>query len=461
MRKLVAVATCAALVSVLSCGCGRGQTDRGAPTPPRTPAAAPVITGTAYYVAPDGNDSNPGTLDSPWKTIQHATETLQAGDGVYLRNGTYNEHVRIEVSGEGGTPIVYAAYEGETPIIDGTGVDESQNGMIIIASYVRLHGITVRNWDENAVWMEGAAFVDVTDCEVYDVCYGIGVSDGTHDFLLQNVVMHDFDLYGFDASPSGGADCYNGTLIDCVAHSGRDPEQNVDGFALGHADQYSFTLTRCVAYDVFDGFDISADDVVLDRCAAYDCGYAGYKLWGDNVTLVNCLGYGSAGSNAELDWSEDPKTVTLRNCTFFGGETYNIWVENSSDSLHMYNCILAGNNGIGLAFEQMGVDNYEGDNNLFHNANPERAIVVGYEDEFSLDQVAAGAWTSYCGKDRNSIVVSDLAGLFFDPAGRDFRLAGDSPAVDSGTEVESPAEDYQGNPRPVGAGFDIGAYEEQ
>ena len=461
MKRAIAFLACATVLVSLASGCAQKASQGGAPPVARTPATAPVIAGTTYYVATDGSDSNPGTLESPWRTIRHAAETMEAGDGVQIREGTYNENVRTQNSGAEGAYIVYAAYPGETPIIDGTGVTETQNGFIIVDSYIRLHGLVIRNWNDAAVWAENAGYLEITDCEVYDVVYGIGVADGTHDFLLQNVLIHDFDLYGFDASPSGGADCYNGTLIDCIAHTGRDPDQNVDGFALGHGDQHTFTLTRCIAYDVFDGFDISADNAILDRCIAYDCGFGGYKIWGDDVTLVNCIGYGCGSSNAELDWSGDPKTVTLRNCTFFGGDSYNIWVENSRDSLHMYSCLLAGNEGIGLAFEQMGVKNYRGDHNLFHNSNADRAVAVGYTDEFSLDQLLAGAWTAYSGQDANSVVVTDLSVIFLDAAGRDFHLATGSPAIDAATAEDAPATDYDGDPRPVGAGYDIGAYEAQ
>jgi hypothetical protein len=123
-----------------------------------------------------------------------------------------------------------------------------------------------------------------------------------------------FTLYGFDASPSGGADCYNGTFNDCVAHTGRDPEQNVDGFALGHGSQHDFAFNRCRAYEVYDGFDISSRNTMLDRCSAHDCGNGGYKIWADNVTLVNCLSYHNEQTNVELDWSAEAKTTTLRNC---------------------------------------------------------------------------------------------------------------------------------------------------
>ncbi len=41
------------------------------------------------YVAPDGNDSNPGTIDQPFESIQKAQELASPGDTVFIRGGTY------------------------------------------------------------------------------------------------------------------------------------------------------------------------------------------------------------------------------------------------------------------------------------------------------------------------------------------------------------------------------------
>jgi hypothetical protein len=417
-----------------------------------------------YYVDrnhPSASDGNPGTLELPWSTIQRAAETAVAGDTVYIRGGTYNEHVYVEHSGDASGYIVFSAFPGEIPIVDGTGVTESQNGLVVDKPYIKLVGLEISNWDENGIWAEDAAFLNISDCMVHDVFYGIGLGDGTHDFVLNRVEVHHFDLYGFDVSPSGGADCYNGTFNDCVAHTGRDPQQNVDGFALGHGTQHDFVFNRCKAYDVFDGFDISSRNTTLNACLAYDCWNGAYKLWQDNVRLVNCIGYSSSGAIVELDWDEEPGVTTLVNCTFFDAKTYTIWVENASDTLHMYNCILAGGANIGLAFEQRDVGSYEEDYNLFYNDNAGRAIVVGYEDEFSLEQVESGSWTAYSGQDEHSLVAYMDSGLFVDSTSFDLHLVLTSPAVDSGTDVGAPQEDYDGNPRPQGDGYDIGAYEYQ
>nr|WP_230416847.1 RICIN domain-containing protein [Micromonospora tarapacensis] len=83
-----------------------------------------------YYVAPDGNDANPGTIQSPFKTLQRARDAVRTvnasmtGDiNVYLRGGTYPVSSTVEFgasdSGTNGFRVVYAAYPNETPVLDG------------------------------------------------------------------------------------------------------------------------------------------------------------------------------------------------------------------------------------------------------------------------------------------------------------------------------------------------------
>jgi hypothetical protein len=94
----------------------------------QTPASA--ATQATYYVAPDGNDANPGTITSPLRTVQRARDVVRTinasmtGDiYVYLRGGTYPVSSTIELgpsdSGTNGHRVVYAAHANETPVLEG------------------------------------------------------------------------------------------------------------------------------------------------------------------------------------------------------------------------------------------------------------------------------------------------------------------------------------------------------
>ncbi|MEM6784075.1 MAG: right-handed parallel beta-helix repeat-containing protein, partial [Bacteroidota bacterium] len=108
--------------------------------------APPNVNGdTVYFVDGDtGRDSNSGQrLNSAWKTINKAAQTLRAGDTVYIRGGIYYESVYPKRSG-----VTYEAYpEGsgyETVVISGAEP---------VTGWTRESGdIWAWTWDPEADW---------------------------------------------------------------------------------------------------------------------------------------------------------------------------------------------------------------------------------------------------------------------------------------------------------------------
>ncbi|MEV6942517.1 RICIN domain-containing protein [Streptomyces sp. NPDC051172] len=95
-----------------------------------TPTPASAATQATYYVAPDGDDANPGTITAPFKSLQHARDVVRTvndnmtGDiNVYLRGGNYPVSSTIDFtpadSGTNGHHVVYAAYQNEKPVLNG------------------------------------------------------------------------------------------------------------------------------------------------------------------------------------------------------------------------------------------------------------------------------------------------------------------------------------------------------
>lgn len=99
---------------------------------PLTAAAGPNTSATAdFYVATNGNDSWPGTLAQPFRTVDHARVAVQGLKThlsgrtirVLIRGGTYylpsTWAFTGQDSGTSSTPILYGNYPGESPVISG------------------------------------------------------------------------------------------------------------------------------------------------------------------------------------------------------------------------------------------------------------------------------------------------------------------------------------------------------
>jgi hypothetical protein len=84
-----------------------------------TPAIEPLenrtLLSSTWFVATNGNDSGPGTLAQPFKTIQAAANIAQTGDTVDIEGGTYRETVHPAHSG-----VTFTNYKGQTVTLTGT-----------------------------------------------------------------------------------------------------------------------------------------------------------------------------------------------------------------------------------------------------------------------------------------------------------------------------------------------------
>ena len=73
-----------------------------------------------YVQGSNSSDTNPGTFNLPFKTIQRAADVAVAGDTVYIRQGVYREGFSTVNSGNSAQgSIVFSAYNAEQIILDG------------------------------------------------------------------------------------------------------------------------------------------------------------------------------------------------------------------------------------------------------------------------------------------------------------------------------------------------------
>ncbi|MBB6731594.1 Ig-like domain-containing protein [Cohnella zeiphila] len=118
--KAVLLMIFALLINVAALPAAQAQTESGSPD-------------TVFYVATDGSDSNPGTLDAPFQTLEKARDAIRelksesglpsGGVTVYLRGGKYERSASFQLeeqdSGSADSPIKYQAYPGESVTLTG------------------------------------------------------------------------------------------------------------------------------------------------------------------------------------------------------------------------------------------------------------------------------------------------------------------------------------------------------
>lgn len=130
-----AAAVMAALAVAVAVGLALWDGDDGSPAP-----ASPVVEtlgrvpSDARWVSPSGSDTNPGTANRPWQSIEMALSSVEPGETVVLAPGTYGSPgttIEIARGGEPGAPItIRGAPDGPRPRLLGA--------VRIRASHVRI-----------------------------------------------------------------------------------------------------------------------------------------------------------------------------------------------------------------------------------------------------------------------------------------------------------------------------------
>ncbi len=261
-------------------------------------------------------------------------------------------------------------------------------------------------------------------------------------------------------SVSGPAAC----LIDCqgqgqgfnirfglVTLEGLSIKNGFSGSGGGgiYAEKAELRITDCIFAGNRAAFDGGAVLVTQRRAVFTNCIFTNNHafLAGGAISLTyaafsftNCTFTGnSAGQGgavvAPVDNRDWPTNCNFINCTFAGnsatqkGGAISCFILYPRDMMTLKNCILWGNSA------PQGAQVYE---------DPKKPLTI--------------AWCDIQGG-RPGEGNLDSDPLFVDPAGHDLHLMENSPAIDAGTAAGAPAFDLDGNPRPNGAGIDMGAYE--
>jgi parallel beta-helix repeat protein len=420
-----------------------------------------------YYVAPNGNNSNPGTESQPWKTIQKAAETLVAGDIVYIKAGNYQENVTPVNSGGAGNYIVYTALNNDIVTIDGQNVTlpDWDTGLFHVEdlSYIKISGLRIINVgpnnNNNGIYLDYTNHIIIENNYIYNtISSGIGVwnsdniiidnneielacNDGeqecisvasTNEFVIKNNHIHD----GGPGTEGGEGICpkdgsYNGKIYDNYVHD---------------------LPTRPGIY--MDAWDKHTYNMEIFRNIVHDCGNDGILMVSEmgglleNISVYNNIVYNNKYIGIVVTPNGEVADPPMNDMKIINNTVYN---NGWNSGLEPW--------GGGIVVDVSNLSNLIIRNNIVSQNLYFQIAIEYYGQNFFVDHNLIDGFRGDLSEETQGNDYVEGNPMFVNAPGADFHLQENSPAIDKGSSNDAPIEDYYGNSRPFGADYDIGAFE--
>lgn len=326
-----------------------------------------------YYIAPEGDDNNEGTFDSPWYNLQRAVDVVRPGDTIFCRGGIYyptmkkdgsKTTVRLTANGTTDSLITIKNFPDEFPVLNFKDQPKAQSvrGIQLNGNYWHIRGLHITEAGDNGIKVEGSHNIIERCTFSYNDDTGLQLGFG-----------HDFSDSGFGSSNDGTYCAYN-DVIDCDSYLNCDSDNfgsDADGFACKMHNGKGNRFIRCRAWDNSDdAWDLYETDypVYLYECWAWGSGRAEKFDWvqasgsfqgngnaiklGGNGTggsskgkheAWNCIAFNcnKSGSVKGFDQNSHGDGVKLVNCLAFGCG-YDFMFEKSSNDCEFYNNVCLG-----------------------------------------------------------------------------------------------------------------------
>ena len=135
-------------------------------------AMAGQVQAATYVVdqaAPGAADTNPGTEEKPFKTIQRAADVVKPGDTVCVMAGKYDERVKVKTGGAEGRPVAFRAMPRRSAIVGGFDLE---------ASYIRVEGFEITAEKPATAVQLRASHCEVLDNYIHDMMVGVAGTVG-------------------------------------------------------------------------------------------------------------------------------------------------------------------------------------------------------------------------------------------------------------------------------------------
>jgi hypothetical protein len=438
-----------------------------------------------WAISPAGNDSTcvGGTsaqaLVAPCASFAHLQSSLQAGDVVVYRGGTYNLSGSSALpSGTSSNPILVVAYPGEQPSINTGGA----NGFSFVgSSYITIDGFHIYDsgsYVGTGYGLNGGGPVSnhtIRNCWVHDMGDNIIDMDGLSSVLIERNVL-------YNGGVGDGHDMYLGSRTH--PSSNVTVRQNI----MYNADSTTFQFNGRVT------------NLVLDSNILHSGEGAGISLLEgvSNSFVTNNLSFNHSSAAFSFLNYDDPTCSTagicpydqtgntIENNTFWQGQydrnraaagDPTLWVQNATAALtgnlggntYRNNIIYAasGYSGYAPIYFAIGTNSTElatstFTNNVILNAGTTNALwfnptgAGGGGTLYNCTQFATVSTVSGC--INADPLLSAVSPSYYNTVNLfDFHLKSGSPAIGAGTAAGEPTTDITGTTRPTPPS--IGAYD--
>ncbi|NOH01896.1 MAG: DUF1565 domain-containing protein [Chloroflexi bacterium] len=418
-----------------------------------------------FYVSPNGNDGGSGAQTDPWRTIQHAANTVLPGSTVIVLEGVYLERVRISRSGASDARIIYSAQ----------GTVEMQ-GFTVNAHFITIRGFNITNTPNDStdgwgIWLKGRNCV-IENNYIYNATRGgilLFVTPGK-ERSTRNCVVRNNRLYrnGF------------------VGIEIRGRKNRVEGNEIWGTIQRHPKWTNPPSWADADGIRFHGSGHRIRRNYIHDIVYGIPENPNPHIDCFQTFSDGSyheAASNVIIEQNlcenvqaqspmevgkafmiENANTLTIRNNIL---RAYRVLQAINSSNLRIVNNTFT--NKLGLSTinspSMITLKNTPYSiikNNIFYDPLNK---VIHFADTISKQGIEIGDNNIYRSDGRlvrGKKYPGDLWNvnpLFVDAAAGDFRLQAGSRLIDKGAILTIVKSDYAGTARPQGSGYEIGAYE--
>jgi len=430
---------------------------------------------TNYYVSTSGdNNTNNGSITSPWLTIQYACDQLQAGDTLNIMAGIYPEKIDINVSGTPTSYITIQNYQNDLVILDAINYNDNLPIIWTDNAYLIIKGLHLTNNIHNyagGLALQGQAHdIKIIDNKISNIrfsanpnetvtpnknavplsVYADHPTDSIYNILIKgNEVFNNQS--GYSENISVGGNLSNFEIVDNVVHDNTNIGIDVGG-------NYGTCPTPALDHGR-NGF--IRNNIVYNCNSPYSTAAGIYIDGGRNIIVENNISYHN-GYGGEIGCEEDGTTenIVFRNNIFYQNEFTGMHVGGYDVNTTgiVINTTVSGNtfyhNDTGnyqhgeMVFTKL--DNCSIENNIFYLSSQNQFLYFDrsqtnlhlnynlvYSDAGSNEIIVSGtinatglqSFYNMTGYGANSLYGNPN---FNNPLNADFHILSDSPAIDAG-----------------------------